>query len=283
MVTNATGPILWKACHPDQRHCQVVGRGREVLTRGVTAGTFFMVSSDGATGRSPRWQGPLRAVRRPSVFGELRANTFVSPLPSLWRGGWEGEFSEMQLAACRTANGKGCITLTHPHFVRSCRAGASFSLDERLAGTFLRVANRRVGPNPAAPQFAVTSPSVGTLWPSNRSTSVRMLGAIEAATGEFPGECGPPAPGEATVDKLGRAFVDCQGGCLAVLVARGNGRVYRERRKVAPRNALWVRPPAEMRLGRKGLEHLGGSGRFRVLVKLEGRIVAARTVRFGVI
>jgi hypothetical protein len=277
---NGSGRLL-EACAPG-RSCRSFGRGREIETKGATPGTVFRVKSHGATGLSPEWRGRLTPGSKPTIDGTIRANEFISPIPGQWVGGWKGEFSELQLSACTTAAGRDCTTLTDPHYVRSCGADASFALDVKFAGTYLRVANRRIGPSPPIqPAFAVTSPYGDDVWAQKSSTSVAVLGQIAAPTQAYPGECGPPPPGNAHIDEHGRALVECQGGCRTALVASRKGRQVQVSRNLPSRSALLVTPPAELRLASRTIHMRLGAGKVRFEVKVNGEVAARRFVAIG--
>lgn len=282
LVNNRAAPWTWEACAPGRSSCRPFGRGREIETKGAPPGTVFRVKSHGATGLSPEWRGRLTPVRKPTIDGIIRANEFVSPIPGQWVGGWKGEFSELQLSACATAAGQGCTTLTDPHYVRSCSADASFVLPEKFAGAYLRVANLRVGAGPPIrPAFAVTSPYGGDVWEQKRNTSVAMLGQIAAPTQAYPGECGPPPPGNALIDEQGHALVDCQGGCRTALVASRKGHQVQVSRTLPLRSALLVTPAAELRLASRTIQTRLGEGRVRFVVKINGETAAQRFVLIG--
>jgi hypothetical protein len=282
VVNNGEAPWVWEECAPDRSSCHPFGRGREIETKAASVGTVFRVRSHGATGVSPEWLGRLTATKRPRVDGIVRANEFVSPVPGQWKGGWEGEYSEMQLAACITAEAEDCITLTDPFYLRSCASDASFALEERFVGRYLRVANRRVGAGPPARPFvAVTSPYGDEVWRRSRNTSIAMLGQIAATTQTYPGECGPPPSGSALIDERGRALVDCQGGCRAILVARRNGRQLQVSRTLPSRSALLVPPPTELGLSSHKIKARLGAGRINFAVSVNGKRAAQRSVLIG--
>lgn len=277
-IIGPPGPWRWEACSPDLKSCSHFGGGREIATRGAPAGTVFRVKGNGAVGVSPEWRGPVRQLEASTVLGLVRANEFVSPIPGIWSGGWKGEFSAMQLSACTTAAGEGCTTLTDPHFVRNCAASSSFVLDARFAGSYLRVADKRsgVGPSPELP-FAVTSPFGGEVWAARRITSVAIVGHIAPAIAAFPGECGPPAPAKGFISKRGVAFITCPAGCRAELQGTGNGRSAHVVRQLPEQNALFVAPATEIRLPMRVV----GENPARLVVRIDGRQVARRTVRLG--
>jgi hypothetical protein len=221
----------------------------------------------------------LSQVKPPSAAGLVRAGEFVSPVPGLWSGGWQGEFSEMQLAACATAAGQNCTTLTDPHYARNCSVGAAFALDPRFAGGYLRVAQRRIGPGPpVGPSYAVTSPYGAQVLPRNPITSVVIAGQIAPPVSPAPRDCGPPPPARTFITKQGVAVVECPAGCLAVLVGSRDGQHWRTVRSSPEQNALIVRPAMRLRLP---CNRLVGSKpeSTRLVVQIDGKRAAQRTIR----
>lgn len=278
-ATTGVGVWSWQACEPGLTRCVPFGNGREIKTNGTPSGTVFRVRSDDATGVSPEWRGRVKQVKPPSVDGIIRANEFVSPIPGMWSGGWRGEFSEMQLSACATPAGQGCTALTDLHYVRNCAGSASFALDARFVGSYLRVAQGRIGAGPPVePSYAVTSPYGAEVWGRSRITSAAVLGEIASAVNPYPGECGPSPRGRAHISKKGVAFIECPGGCRAALIVRANGRRARIVRKLPAQNALIVAPPTELHVPHT---KLAGMGSIRFVVKVDSWRVAQRTVLFG--
>jgi hypothetical protein len=212
----------------------------------------------------------------------IRANEFISPVSARWSGGWKGEFSEMQLSACATSAGEDCTTLTDLHYVRSCAASASFTLDARFTGSYLRVADSRIGVGPPVePSYAVNSPYGDEVWGRSVSTSVAVVGQIAPAVHPYPGECGPPSPGGAFISKRGVALIDCPGGCRAALIAGRNRRHARIMRSLRPQNTLIVAPPAKLRVPHNTLVRIGARSVW-LAVEIDGEQVAQRTIRVGV-
>ena len=280
-VNNSEGPWSWEVCAPDLTSCVPFGKGREIATRGARPRTVFRVKSHGATGVSPEWRGRLKQLTPPTVNGIIRVNEFVSPVPGKWSGGWEGKLSEMQLSACATPEGQDCTTLTHLHYVRRCPASASFALDARFAGSYLRVTDRQIGAGPLfEPAYGISSPYGGEVWGRSRITSVAVVGQIAPTVSPYPGECGPPPPSEASISKRGVAFVECRGGCRAVLIARRDRRQARVARRLSPQNVLISVPPETLRLSPRALARIGAGG-VRLIVKIDGKRVARRTVRLS--
>lgn len=280
-VNDSGGPWKWQACAPDRTECVPFGGGREIATGGARPETVFRVESHGTMGVSPEWRGRVRQSAPPSVYGVIRANEFVSPVPAGWSGGWAGELSQMQLAACATPTGQNCTTLTELHYVRGCEGSASFVLNPAFAGDYLRVAERRLGSGRIfEPAYAVSSPYRGEVWQRNRITATAVVGQIAPAVNPFPGECGPPPPGEASISRQGIASVRCRGGCHAVLVARSDKRQARVARRVPAEEQLVVAPATELEVPRRAQRRLG-AGSVSLRVTIGGRVAAHRTVRLA--
>jgi hypothetical protein len=280
-VNDSDGPWKWQACAPDRTKCMPFGGGREIATRGAQPETVFRVESAGAMGVSPEWRGRVRQLTPPTVHGVVRANEFVSPVPGSWSGGWADELSRMQLAACATPVGQDCTTLTEFHYVRNCRQSASFVLDADFVGYYLRVAERRAGVGPSfEPAYAISSPYGGEVWRQNRITAAAVVGQIAPAVNPYPGECGPPPPGEASISKEGIASARCMGGCRVVLIAKRDKRQARVVRTLPAENELSVAPPAKLQIPRRVQRRLG-PGAVSVRVTIDGRVAAHRTVRFA--
>jgi hypothetical protein len=148
----------WLACSSDLSSCTAFGKGRTISTSGTRPNTRFRaISSYGATAVSSLWRGSLRPLKPPKVTGILRANKRVTPGPSRWRGGWSDDYDLFQLAACASPKGLRCTTLTDLHYPDSCPRGAAV-LDPQFTGSYLRVADRRIGAGTAFVAFAVPTP-----------------------------------------------------------------------------------------------------------------------------
>lgn len=280
------GGVAWEACTSRLTECKQWGRGREIGTGNAPAGTVFRVSSALVRGteNSPEWKGPLKAVAPPTVSGLVQANEYVSPVPGRWSGGWKGETAEMQLAACETEAGEGCVSITSRRLIRQgCQFDASFYLDPRFTGWYLRVANEQSGGPHARPASAIYSPS-GATWGfdpvlgRSRTISVAIVGQIAPATNPARGECGPPPAPTATISAGGIARVECAGGCSASLVGMRAGRTQSIVRQI-PEHGL-LEPPAalEMSLPGAALAKLG-IGKLKLFVEVDGVRSAQRAIR----
>jgi hypothetical protein len=271
------GSPEWKACKPDLSVCSPFAAGSDISTDGAAPETVFWGGEDQL---SPVWYGNVFAVTQPSVTGTLRANELVTPVPGQWHGGWDGDHDSTQLAACTSPTGEDCITLTHTHYPGGCSDGAAV-IDPAFSGRYLRVADQRLGAGPIAePAYAVSSPYGGGVWPADTLTSVAMVGQITAATGDREVECGPPPLARASISKRGVATVRCELlACRTALIAkRGRRRARVVRKLPAVPFRLSAKNLPRLRLRPRSLVRLG-SGRTRMIVKVNGLQIAQRTVR----
>lgn len=187
----------WQACSSNLSSCTAFGNGRTISTSGARPNTRFRATSSyGATAVSSLWRRGLRPLGPPAVTGILQANKRVTPDPGPWRGGWSDDYDIFQLAACKSPRGLRCTTLTDLHYPDSCPHGAAV-LDPQFAGSYLRVADRRIGAGTGFLAFAVPTPYGEKIWSANRMTSVTIVGRIAKATGPRTVKCGPPPLTEA--------------------------------------------------------------------------------------
>jgi hypothetical protein len=214
------------------------------------------------------------------VTGKVRANDRVTPVAGQWRGGWEGEGSTFQLAACPSRSATGCITLTHSHYPESCRDGGAF-IDPFFTGWFLRVAERRWGTGPhITAAYAVGSPYTSETWATDAITAAATVARIEPASHRPTADCGPPPLVEASISRRAVATVSCGLACRAVLFVRQGKRRAQVRRKLPPLIGRYVGgkepPPLKLRAGQlRRFE----PGRASAYLEVNGRRVASRTVQ----
>jgi hypothetical protein len=182
----------WQACSADLSRCTSFGIGRTISTGGARPNTRFRATSSyGATAVSSLWRGGLRPLGPPAVTGILQASERVTPRPGRWRGGWSDDYDIFQLAACKSPNGLRCTTLTDLHYPDGCPHGAAV-LDPLFAGSYLRVADRRIGTGTAFSDIRAPTPYGGKIWGPDRMTSVAIIGRIAKATDPRTVKCGPP-------------------------------------------------------------------------------------------
>jgi hypothetical protein len=282
-VNNTDGPWHWESCTPELTDCRQMKGGRELSTRGIQTPAVFRVKSEGMVSISPEWRGRVTQIAPPSVKGIIRANEFVSPIPGKWERGWETEYSEMQLSACATPDGDDCTTLTDTHYVRrGCSPSASFVIDAKFAGQYLRLADRRLGAGPIARlAYAVTSPYGHQVWRRDGVTSVAVVGRIASSVRDFPGECGPSVPSEGSISKRGIGFVRCSKACRVTLTAGRAGRMVRAERAISSsRSGLYIGPPQPIALPPVKLAQLG-EGPVRVVLRVDGRLRAKGLIHVG--
>jgi hypothetical protein len=277
-ASSEPGSLAWEACASDLKECKPFGSGRAIDTKAAKIGTVFRVRYDEAeTALSPEWRGPVTELVPPRVAGTIQANEYVTPVPGLWSGGWRDEPSEMQLSACLTEAGEECVSLTDPHYIRRCPNSASFYLDPQFVGRYLRVADRQNGGPHFEPAFGLTSPFVAEVWGRTRTTSVATVGQIAPAVSPPARECGPPPAPTATISVDGVATVECGAGCSAVLVGMRSGRRVAIAGGIPEQDLL--RPKAlELQLSQASLARLG-VGKIRLLVEIDGKRLAQRTIR----
>jgi len=281
IVNTPSRPMSWEACSADLAECAPFD-GNEpngwLNTGDAQPETVFRVTGDGSTGLSPLWHGNVSPLTAPSVVGEVRANELVRPVPGQWQGGWEGEGDVLQLAACRTQEATGCTTLTDSHYPSTC-PGRSAVIDPAFIGDYLHVANRRQG---AGPHYELlylsTSPyhARGGVWRPSSITSAAVVGRIAPPTGKRTNRCGFPPLNRASISRSGIARLKCGLGCRVLLIAGRRGRRVHVTRKLAPPE-WFTQSPIALRLPRRLLARLG-SGRARMVVRIDGRRVARRTV-----
>lgn len=277
LVDSSGSGWRWESCTAHPVACTNVQGGRELHVPSSSQGTVFVVRSPGWRGISPEWTGSLKASAPPRVDGELRGGGYADPIPGRWVGGWRGEYSEFQLAACTGPEGAGCVALTSPHYLRPCPADASFALPSWSAGRYLQVAERRVGAQPAAmPAFGLTSPAGEQVWTQGPTVAVATDGQISPSAGATT-ECGPPIEPRAWISRKGVASIECVGGCHAELVVGQGSDVRRIAGTLSPHGPLVVPPARELRIPETSLERFG-PGRLRYAVVIDGRQVAVRTV-----
>jgi len=91
-----TASWSWQTCAPDGTDCAPFTTGglasypdgAQEYIDGIPGDVVFVgTASDGATAMSPVWAGDVSVATPPSVSGEVRANSLVTPVAALWSGG----------------------------------------------------------------------------------------------------------------------------------------------------------------------------------------------------
>ena len=290
----AAGPFSWERCNQDLSACAPAGDGRELNIGNAPDGSVFRLAGGSPAEVSPVWHGNLQVAAPPRIEGSLSANELVTPVPASWSGGWDGGFDQTQLAACETAAGEHCTSLTDPKFPSGCANGAAF-IDPSFAGDFLRVADARFGPDTISPPYAVVSPYGQPIWPADGATAVAMAGQIGPPTHDWKATCGPgllpgpPAPpsspeiveerlAEGSISRTGVGSAKCRPGCRAVMIASRSGR---QARVVASVPSVGKPATRSLRLSKTEIKKLGAR-RVHFVLKLDGKKVAERTVAFPI-
>jgi hypothetical protein len=276
-IKNGTGgPWSWQACSPRLLSCAPFGHGREIGTAGAGPGTVFRASSStGDAGLSPTWDGRVAELDPPSVSGLIRVDELVKPKLARWSGGWEGDFDQTQLSACATPTGKGCTSITDPKYVFGCKGGATV-LEPQFAGDYLRVADHRYGAGTAFPAVATSSPYGHPIWRGGRTTAVAIVGQVGPPRSAEKATCDSPLLIETSISSSGTASVRCRLGCRATLIASRAGRKARVVRALPPQSAT----PMKLWVPRRELARIG-AGRARLVVNVDGRRTAQRTIAFA--
>jgi hypothetical protein len=264
----------WQACVVDLSRCTPYAEGSKATTDSAAPETIFRATSRaGRSASSPIWHGDVKSLTAPSVRGPLFANQLVTPVPSQWGGGWDGDYDWTQLAACTNESGGDCVTLTDQHFNGSCAHGAAV-LDPAFVGKYLRVADQRVEREAGIEFYAVLSPyHHGEVWQPGALTSVAIVGRIQPARGGRKTKCGPPPiVAKASISRDGVATIQCTLGCRATLVAKQGTRVVRVRGRALPSFSK------KLQLSRQKIGYFGkGAVQFSVL--LDGKQAIKQTVR----
>jgi hypothetical protein len=167
--------------------------------------------------------------------------------------------------------------MTDPEYVDGCNGGAAV-LDPAFVGRYLRVAERRHGPDPIS-LLLTAWPLVEKPWESSPVVNVGFAGRIKPGVHPRRTDCGIPPLVEASLSRAGIGSVICLLGCRATLVARVDKtllRIFRRLPKVlyAPSRDL---KPTRLRFEKSEIADLGG-GVVRLSLKINGRRVASGTL-----
>lgn len=265
----------WEACRPDFTHCVPFAVG-SFSTAGAPPETVFRAGNL----VTPLWKGTLRSTGPPTISGDLRGNELVTPVAGSWAGGWESDYDSLSLSICQTPTSTRCLEVNHEEpRGRRCGPDETMLIDPAFAGRYLRVVDRRygkgtlfagVGHPPYYPLEIAPAPIV----------AVAVVGKIAPATEPAAADCGPPPLFDASISSDGVARVSCTLlGCRAVLSARCGERSVRTKRRLSPPRYFGA-ASATVRLRASAIERLGDC-RARAIVRVNGRTLARRTVKFG--
>ncbi len=269
----------WQTCAPAGMACVPFASGQKVGTADAGPNTVFTVTpSDAPTERTPVWHGNVTTSTPPSVSGQVRANTLVTPVPGKWKGGWSGDLDRTELAECRYADGTGCSALTD--LGGAACAHEAVVLDPAFTGRYLRIADQTyAADDPFVEEDEDSLTFLGFVWPAGPTTSVAVLGRIAPATGPRTDHCGPAPRAlgrepSATLSEHDVATIRCPSACTVVLRAdRGSKRVQVKRTL-----AEWG--TVTIGLSPHSLARLG-DGRALLSVEVDGETLIKRTVAVG--
>jgi hypothetical protein len=176
-------------------------------------GTVFQATQDGVVLRSRPWGGRVRATAPPQVQGRLRVGARVRPVAAVWQGGWGRESDWLQLQACRTAAGSGCLVIYDPIKFGRCPGGEGRLLPARYRGRWLRVADARIDRNQPFTQEGYSAPEGVRPLRAAPGIAVATVGRI--GRGRAPRQdCG--GPGGSPTATLRASLRPSRGGRLVV-------------------------------------------------------------------
>jgi len=305
IIANATNnpsrTWSWDVCAPDGTGCTPFGSEQQITTAGAPADVVFeAIASDGPNSTSPVWHGTVSPETPPSVSGLIQANDLVAPVAGTWSGGWDGDYDIFQLAACQSADGSDCTTLTDAGYVDGCPNSAAV-IDPAFTGDYLRVADMRVAAETAFGGVGRITPYGSDVWAAGPTISVAVVGQIAAAIGPRQASCGPPpldgsaapAPTQqgptpstgpsgasapptsrstASLSKTGLARISCANACAIELTASHGRRAVHMRRTLGAASQITLQIPISK------LRRLG-HGRTTFTVTIDGAPAATRSIR----
>ncbi len=279
-VNNGSTPT-WMICAPSRSNCSPFATGDDISTNGAPPNVVFRAETHALEEPewvTPTWFGNVTSVGPPSVSGRIKANELVTPVPGRWWGGWSTDGDAMQLAACENPSGDGCVTLTERTYPASC-PNEAVVIDPTFVGWYLRVADQRLPADTAFTFEAATTPYGGEVWPQSVTVSTTIVGRIGPPAQRRTAQCGPPPLIRAAISASALAHVKCGLGCKATLIAKRGGRAVRRSRNLRPFPLASARgvPVPKLALPSKALSSLG-PGRARVVLQVNGKRVARRTV-----
>ena len=277
-MTNRTSPT-WESCRADLTACKPFATGN-FNTGDAPPETVFRGSGGLIT---PLWKGTLRETAPPSVRGQIRGNEVVVPVAGDWTGGWASDYDALSLSICRTAAGEHCIEIDYESVRKPCGSEGTALIDPAFAGRYLRVVDRHYG---SGTVFVGVGHSpyypIGEIQPE-ATVSMAVVDKIASATGPATINCGPPPLIDASIAVDGSAEVACELiACRATLIAQRDGKTARVKRKIAatPLSRDKSGTATRFHLRPSVIDSLGG-GTIKVSLKVNGTVVARRSVRAG--
>lgn len=192
------GSVSWAAC-PTGGMCYSAAsdpRSDRVLHVGdAEVGTVFVATavhqSQMARATSVPYLGPVRALTPPRIKGPLRVGALVKPLAGSWSGGFGHETSFLQTQVCRSASGSGCVVVADAFYWDKC-PGAGAVLTAAYLGWYVRVIDKRMGPDAVFPAFRVPSPARLRPIQPGAAAAATVAGPIAHGRGRPESNCGLP-------------------------------------------------------------------------------------------
>jgi hypothetical protein len=169
----------WSICRPpDVSACTPTVAGQELRPGSTRPGTVFEASATydrrTYTARSAVWLGTVRAISPPRLIGRPAIGATVAAHGARWSGGWQTDpawrphdgsdsggrgasFDYLRIEACRTRDGKRCVTISAPN------QGYGFSnrppvVAARFAGWYLFAFDERFAHDTAFAGVGLSSP-----------------------------------------------------------------------------------------------------------------------------
>jgi hypothetical protein len=183
------GVYHWLRCPPGGGQCMPVAasfHNQQLNVGDAQPGTVYVVTGTHgrttSTARSRIYLGHLDVRRRPTVRGLARAGAFIRPIRGRWSGGWGNESDRLQLQACRSRSGRGCIVLSDSVYQNDC-PGSGAVIDAPYIGRFLRVLDERIGRDTAFASNGYLPGHVAPIAP-RPDTATRVIGRIGPATAQ---------------------------------------------------------------------------------------------------
>lgn len=252
-ATSSVTPT-WARCGIDS--CDDAGTTNPIFLPGPSSEHERFQASGSINGApttavSKEWLGQVTNLTPPALSGATAAGATVTATGGTWAGGWPDDFSLVQLRACPTPAGTGCVRVAN---------GASAVVDAAYAGWYLGAMESRYGTEQA---FA----AIGYLYPPGKISShaaaeagrTVALGPLSGPVTVSPkAETAPPQPAlalrKAAVLRKGSLVLgtlSCAKACKARVEIRQGSRTAVRRLSLTAAAKTTVTVPAR-RLRRTG-------------------------------
>ena len=277
LIANPGGhQVTWQRCRPGEA-CETLPHTDQLLDVGdEPVGTTFVATQDGVSTRSQPWQGLLRTTSPPHLQGAPKVGELVRPVAATWEGGWGRERDWLQLQACRTPEGEGCVVIIDEIKYGQCEPGGGRYVPASVVGRWLLVADVRIDRDQPFTSEGYSAPEgIEPQLATGPGVAVAAFGPVRAGRAH-PSGCGNAEPSVTLVSSPlpdpTLAWARCPFGCRLTWSLRQG------RRRIAGRRVLEEREGVELRLSRRQARGLR-PGAARLRVHANGRLVADRRVR----